>query len=139
MDQQTLEAAGLENGVAGKDYVTFDGKSTITGSGNWNSTLDTYAYRFTVVNVDGFAALCGVRSSNRVSARLMNQFMNDLNVKIAGTTIVQGFGHFTKVEEARAIDPGPATCKRGNVPWQDSFADNDVWDVDLRGDGRYRG
>lgn len=138
MDEATLSRAGV-SGIEGKDFVSLSGKSTIGTDGHWNSTLDTFAWVLTVVNVDGMAAVCGVQSNRvRERANLMTRMMGDMHLSINGTKVVQGFQYFTKVADARLPDAGPATCKRSNVPWVKGMESNRAWDIGRRGDGRYR-
>ena len=107
-------------------------------SGSWNRKSNNYELRFTVRNIGGKAALCGVQFDGTKSMRnIQTRLLRDLGMFVDDKLVVQGFDHFTKVDDVRARDLR-GNCKVGSLDWNSSYGDNDNWDVRRRGDGRYR-
>ncbi len=107
-------------------------------SGHWNQKSDDYELRYTVRNMGGKAAVCGVQFDGTRNIRnLQNRLMRDFGLYVNATLIVQGFDHFTKVDDVR-VRGLQGVCKVGKADWSNEFSDNDNWDVRRRGDGSYR-
>jgi|GEM_PF-6410857 len=123
----------------GINAVELDKGPYNAGGGSWNTGRDTYEFAYTVRNVNGKAAICGVLDDDTSGlTSQMNQRMRDFEIRIDGVVIGRGFNHFTRVEDSRARGL-IATCKVGSVDWQSSFSDFQSWRLNSLGDGRYAG
>ena len=123
----------------GVSAVEIDKGFASSGGGSWNTGRDTYEFVFTVRNVNGKAALCGVLDDDTSGLTTqMNQRLRDFYVLADGTVVARGFEHFTRVDDSRARGL-VATCKVGEADWRPAFQTNKNWELKSRGDGRYAG
>ncbi len=128
----------IDEGIARADQkkttVSFDGKDLAGYRGSWNSnSTDKWEVALTVAPVNGMTALCGVQAMTGSKLREVTvQRIKDMQLRIGGKRLFQGFNHFTKVPYTSNLSTARATCEVSNVPWQKGYGDGDNWEITSR-------
>ena len=127
------------SGAEGPPTVDLTKTAWSFGGGRFSSSeTERFEYIYTVVNIDGMAALCGVQSKQATqTARLVGRVMSDRQLYVNGKKMFQGFRHFTRVKWGVEMRRQPATCKVSTIPWNEAYGNPKNWEEKRRGNGSY--
>lgn len=97
-------------------------KSYGTGTISFTEPFWRVEYVYTITKYKDRVALCGSKAFLRgVDTVVASRAMTDLQLRIDGKVIHQGFNHFGRVNTAKELTERPATCRMTKTPWDPSF------------------
>ncbi len=93
------------------------------GGVRWNGILGGVRFAFQVVDIQGQAAVCGVKVFDNASGRSVStDFLRDTRLFIGETQIMSSFVYFAEAPNVDRAGLTPAKCRSLGVAWDPSFA-----------------